>query len=111
MVICAKKWSLEPKKWSFVPKKWSFVPKKWSNLPKKWSFVPKKWSHLPKIWSFVPQKKQFPGRPIWLGVWSGNLKGQEFHKKYNFHKVDERYYQVGKFKRHSFVMRRDSSSS
>ncbi|CAF3700768.1 unnamed protein product [Adineta steineri] len=56
-------------------------------------------------------EKQFPGRPIWLGVWSGNLKGQEFHKKYNFHKVDERYYQVGKFKRHSFVMRRDSSSS
>ncbi|CAF1476533.1 unnamed protein product, partial [Adineta steineri] len=48
MVICAKKWSLEPKKWSFVPKKWS-------NVPKKWSFVPKKWSHLPKIWSFVPQ--------------------------------------------------------
>ena len=56
-------------------------------------------------------EKQFPGRPIWLGVWSGNSNAQSFHQQYNFKKVGERYYQIGEYKRHSFIMRRDNPSS
>ncbi|UJR18594.1 hypothetical protein I4U23_005501 [Adineta vaga] len=55
-------------------------------------------------------EKQYPGRPIWLGVWKENLKAQEFHKQYNFKKVGERFYQVGEYKRPSFIMKKESSS-
>lgn len=56
-------------------------------------------------------EKQYPGRPIWLGVWSGNSDAQTFHQQYNFKKVGERYYQIGEYKRHSLIMRRDNRSS
>ena len=56
-------------------------------------------------------EKQFPGRPIWLGVWSGNYDAQTFHQQYNFKKVGERYYKIGEYERHSFIMRRDNLSS
>nr|ACD54701.1 GCN5-related N-acetyltransferase-like protein [Adineta vaga] len=54
-------------------------------------------------------EKQYPGRPIWLGVWKENLKAQEFHKQYNFKKVGERFYQIGEYKRPSFIMKKESS--
>jgi ribosomal protein S18 acetylase RimI-like enzyme len=56
-------------------------------------------------------EEQFPNRPIWLGVWTENLKAQEFHKQYNFKKVGEGFYQIGNYQRPSFIMRRESSSA
>ena len=55
-------------------------------------------------------EERFAGRPIWLDVWSGNLKAQKFYTYYNFKKVGEYYYTVGKYKSLQFFMRRESSS-
>ncbi|CAF2177879.1 unnamed protein product [Rotaria magnacalcarata] len=34
-------------------------------------------------------KERFKGRPIWLGVWSGNLKAQKFYMHYDFSQAVE----------------------
>jgi ribosomal protein S18 acetylase RimI-like enzyme len=56
-------------------------------------------------------EEQFPGRPIWLGVRSDNLKAQKFYKYYNFNTVGNHYFKVGEYKRNDFVMKRENHSS
>ncbi|CAF4061282.1 unnamed protein product [Adineta steineri] len=56
-------------------------------------------------------EEQYPRRPIWLGVWIGNLKAQNLYKHYNFYIVGDREFDVGGYKCHSKIMRRDSSLS
>ncbi len=46
-----------------------------------------------------------PG-PLWLGVWSGNLKAQAFYARYGFEKVGEYDFPVGGTRDHEFIMRR-----
>jgi ribosomal protein S18 acetylase RimI-like enzyme len=56
-------------------------------------------------------EEQFPGRPIWLGVRSDNLKAQKLYKHYNFNKVGNHYFKVGQYKSNDFVMKRENPSS
>ncbi|CAF2069524.1 unnamed protein product [Rotaria magnacalcarata] len=37
-------------------------------------------------------KERFKGRPIWLGVWSGNLKAQKFYMHYDFSQAGDYYF-------------------
>ncbi|RVT92476.1 GNAT family N-acetyltransferase [Sphingomonas crocodyli] len=46
-----------------------------------------------------------PG-PIWLGVWSGNLKAQAVYAKRGFSKVGEYEFPVGAWRDHEFIFRR-----
>jgi ribosomal protein S18 acetylase RimI-like enzyme len=46
-------------------------------------------------------------RRIWLGVWSGNEKAQEFYRKNGYAKVGEYRFRVGETLDHEFIMRRD----
>jgi ribosomal protein S18 acetylase RimI-like enzyme len=46
-----------------------------------------------------------PG-PLWLGVWSGNLKAQAFYARYGFEKVGEYDFPVGATRDREFVLRR-----
>jgi ribosomal protein S18 acetylase RimI-like enzyme len=46
-----------------------------------------------------------PG-PLWLGVWSGNLKAQAFYALYGFEKVGEYDFPVGATLDHEFILRR-----
>jgi ribosomal protein S18 acetylase RimI-like enzyme len=46
-----------------------------------------------------------PG-PLWLGVWSGNLKAQAFYAGYGFEKVGEYAFPVGATRDHEFILRR-----
>ena len=55
-------------------------------------------------------EKQFPGRPIWLGVWAGNLKAQKFYQHYGFSKVGDYQYKVGNYKSDDFIMRKINPS-
>ncbi|CAF4773245.1 unnamed protein product, partial [Rotaria sp. Silwood2] len=43
-------------------------------------------------------QEHYPGRPIWLTVWSGNFKAQNFSAHYGFNKVGEYDYTVGQWK-------------
>lgn len=52
---------------------------------------------------------QYSSRPIWLGVWSGNIKAQKLFKQYGFQIVGDRDYRVGTHRFDSFIMRRDNS--
>ena len=54
-------------------------------------------------------EERFPGRSVWLGIAANNLTALNFYKHYNFNIVNNRDYEVGKFKIHSFIMRRESS--
>ena len=45
-------------------------------------------------------------RPIWLGVWSGNLRAQRFYARRGFRKVGEYDYPVGETRDHEFILRR-----
>jgi ribosomal protein S18 acetylase RimI-like enzyme len=47
-----------------------------------------------------------PG-PIWLGVWSGNLKAQTVYARRGFGKVGEYDFRVGAWTDHEFIFRRD----
>jgi ribosomal protein S18 acetylase RimI-like enzyme len=49
--------------------------------------------------------RQGPG-PVWLGVWSGNLKAQAFYARYGFEKVGEYEFPVGATRDHEFILRR-----
>ncbi len=44
--------------------------------------------------------------PLWLGVWSGNLKAQAFYARYGFEKVGEYEFPVGATRDHEFILRR-----
>ena len=44
--------------------------------------------------------------PVWLGVWSGNLRAQRFYARYRFEKVGEYDYPVGATRDHEFILRR-----
>jgi diamine N-acetyltransferase len=46
-----------------------------------------------------------PG-PLWIGVWSGNLKAQRFYERNGFAKVGEYEFPVGSWRDHEFIMRR-----
>ena len=45
--------------------------------------------------------------PLWIGVWSGNLKAQKLYKAYGFEKVGEYQYPVGAWRDHEFILRRE----
>ncbi|MDB5420775.1 MAG: family N-acetyltransferase [Brevundimonas sp.] len=44
--------------------------------------------------------------PLWIGVWSGNLKAQKLYQAYGFEKVGEYEYPVGAWRDHEFILRR-----
>jgi ribosomal protein S18 acetylase RimI-like enzyme len=45
-------------------------------------------------------------RPVWLGVWSGNLGAQALYGRLGFEKVGEYRFKVGETLDHEFIMRR-----
>lgn len=49
--------------------------------------------------------------PIWLGVWSGNLKAQAVYQRYGFEKVGEYDYPVGAWLDREHIMRRSARST
>jgi ribosomal protein S18 acetylase RimI-like enzyme len=49
--------------------------------------------------------RDYPG-PLWLGVWSGNLKAQAFYARYGFEKVGDYEFPVGATRDHEFILRR-----
>jgi ribosomal protein S18 acetylase RimI-like enzyme len=51
-------------------------------------------------------EEQYPARPIWLTVWSGNFKAQKFYTHYGFNRVGEFDYSVGELKTCEFIMKR-----
>jgi ribosomal protein S18 acetylase RimI-like enzyme len=53
-------------------------------------------------------EEHYPGRPIWLNVWSGNFKAQKFYGYYGFKKVGEFDYLVGEWKDREFIMKRQT---
>ncbi|HVH45369.1 MAG TPA: GNAT family N-acetyltransferase [Labilithrix sp.] len=44
--------------------------------------------------------------PLWIGVWSGNLKAQKLYERYGFHKCGEYKYPVGSWYDDEFILRR-----
>lgn len=50
--------------------------------------------------------KLYPG-PIWLGVWSGNLRAQAVYHKRGFTKVGDYQFPVGDWRDDEFIFRRD----
>lgn len=45
-------------------------------------------------------------RPVWLSVWSGNVRAQRFYARYGFEKAGEYGYRVGETVDHEFIFRR-----
>lgn len=56
-------------------------------------------------------EERYPGRPIWLGVYSDNFKAQKFYSHYGFSKVGDSYYYVGEWKNSEFIMKRQTHTS
>ena len=44
--------------------------------------------------------------PLWIGVWSGNLKAQKLYAAHGFEKAGEYDYPVGDWLDHEFILRR-----
>jgi ribosomal protein S18 acetylase RimI-like enzyme len=44
--------------------------------------------------------------PLWIGVWSGNLKAQKLYQAYGFEKAGEYEYPVGAWRDHEFILKR-----
>jgi diamine N-acetyltransferase len=44
--------------------------------------------------------------PLWIGVWSGNLKAQRLYATYGFEKAGEYQYPVGRWLDDEFILRR-----
>jgi len=44
--------------------------------------------------------------PLWIGVWSGNVKAQKLYAAYGFEKAGEYDYPVGRWRDHEFILRR-----
>ncbi|RYE91924.1 MAG: GNAT family N-acetyltransferase, partial [Myxococcales bacterium] len=55
-------------------------------------------------------EQRAPG-PLWLGVWSGNLRAQRLYERYGFGKVGEYDFPVGAWRDREFIFRRDALSS
>lgn len=53
-------------------------------------------------------EENFPGRPVWLGVWAGNMKARKFYERYHFKTVGDRDYKVGDYIFNSVIMRREN---
>jgi len=49
------------------------------------------------------------GRPIWIGVWSGNLRAQHVYAARGFRPVGEYRFKVGNWYDDEIIMRKDSS--
>jgi diamine N-acetyltransferase len=49
---------------------------------------------------------RFPDKPLWLGVWSGNVKAQTLYHAYGFAKAGEYEFPVGAWRDHEFIYRR-----
>ncbi len=45
-------------------------------------------------------------RPIWIGVWSGNVRAQRFYARYGFAKFGEHTFPVGEWRDQEFALRR-----
>ena len=45
--------------------------------------------------------------PLWIGVWSGNLKAQKLYAAYGFEKAGEYQYPVGDWRDDEFILRRN----
>lgn len=45
--------------------------------------------------------------PLWIGVWSGNLKAQKLYAAHGFEKAGEYQFPVGKWLDDEFILRRD----
>jgi diamine N-acetyltransferase len=45
--------------------------------------------------------------PLWLGVWSGNLKAQRLYEAYGFRKVGGYPFPVGTWRDDEFILRKD----
>ena len=45
-------------------------------------------------------------RPLWIGVWSGNLKARDFYARYGFAKFGDHTFAVGAWLDHEVAMRR-----
>lgn len=56
-------------------------------------------------------EEHYPARPIWLSVFSNNLKAQKFYNHYGFSKVGEYKYSVGECKNDVFIMKRETQIS
>lgn len=44
--------------------------------------------------------------PVWIGVWSQNLKAQSLYRRYGFEKAGEYEFEVGETRDHEFIMRK-----
>ena len=44
--------------------------------------------------------------PLWIGVWSGNLKARKLYAAYGFEKAGEYQYPVGSWMDDEFILRR-----
>ncbi|CAN5281988.1 N-acetyltransferase [soil metagenome] len=44
--------------------------------------------------------------PLWIGVWSGNLKAQKLYAAHGFERAGEYEYPVGAWRDHEFILRR-----
>jgi ribosomal protein S18 acetylase RimI-like enzyme len=53
-------------------------------------------------------EERFKGRPVWLATLSCNLKAQKFYKHYGFIQVGDYYSNVGLWKQHEVIMRREN---
>ncbi|CAF1476761.1 unnamed protein product [Rotaria sordida] len=56
-------------------------------------------------------EEHHPNKPIWLNVWSRNLKAQRFYTHYGFIKVGEAEFSMGEWKDHDFIMKRQPNHS
>jgi ribosomal protein S18 acetylase RimI-like enzyme len=56
-------------------------------------------------------EENYPSRPIWLNVFSLNVKAQKFYEYYGFTKVGEYDYYIGAWKDREFVMKRHTPTN
>ena len=55
-------------------------------------------------------EEHYPRRPLWLTVWTGNIKAQRFYTHYDFRQVGEYDYHIGEWKDHDFIMKREANT-
>jgi ribosomal protein S18 acetylase RimI-like enzyme len=51
------------------------------------------------------------GRPLWIGVWSGNHRAQQLYVRHGFAKAGEYEFPVGKTRDREFILRRDAAAA
>ncbi|CAF1027560.1 unnamed protein product [Adineta steineri] len=56
-------------------------------------------------------EEHYHGQPVWLTVFSENLKAQKFYTHYGFNKVGEWDFPIGEWKDHDFIMKREANTS